>query len=394
MLKRQEMYIELNAEQKEILKRLQTKGKGYIVGGFLRDHMFGVKNHDCDFATNLPLNEVVALFDDKNPKIVGEKFNVVLIDNKYEIARLRVDLKCYGNRKNVDIKFTNDLEEDLKRRDFTINALAYDGKYLYWVDELDSINDIKYRKLRFVGNPIDRIKEDPLRILRLIRFMQTIDNAYVEESLIKLINEHKGLLKKLSIERIRNEYVKILSHYIKWETKQTFLFEKVEDRYINKSDDWRLQFAYILKNYNYTIDIVQEILKNMKFSKVEQRDIVTLYKMLYFKNNINAKHVLRYLSFYNLDYLYDLLYHNKDILLDCYPFKIKSLNITVDELLNLGVKQNQLNKVQNLLLDYCLTETLNNKEDLTCKVNEISQNIDREVSVVNMLENYLLNIFK
>lgn len=203
------MKIELEKDIKDILEILKSHGQGYIVGGYVRDKLMGRVPHDADFLTDISYDELNIIFKDYEPKEVGKHFGIIMIKYKgnwYEIAKMREDIGIPENRKLQDINFVEDIYIDLKRRDFTINAIAYDGKNLYY--HPISMTDIKHSNLRFIGDTRQRIKEDPLRILRAFRFLATKDLYSCIEQ--KEISQNIDLLDTLSPQRIRDEFQKIL----------------------------------------------------------------------------------------------------------------------------------------------------------------------------------------
>ncbi len=200
----------------EILRKLNKYGKGYIVGGAVRDILLGLKPKDVDFTTNLPYETLKDLFSEYNPKETGKAFGVLRIrvnDTEYEIAKFREDnyeekdgLKIVPEEKKVD--FVDDIREDLARRDFSINAMAYnevDGI----VDLYNGQKDIENKIINFVGNAEERIIEDPLRILRAFRFMSRLGFSLSEKT-VEAIKKQKNLLISIPEERITMEFSKLL----------------------------------------------------------------------------------------------------------------------------------------------------------------------------------------
>ena len=200
----------------EILRKLNKYGKGYIVGGAIRDILLGLKPKDIDFTTNLPYETLKDLFSEYNPKETGKAFGVLRIrvnEIDYEIAKFREDnyeekdgLKIVPEDNKVD--FVDDIKEDLARRDFSINAMAYneaDGI----VDLYNGQKDIENKVINFVGNAEERIIEDPLRILRAFRFMSRLGFS-LSENTIEAIKKQKDLLKSIPEERITTEFSKLL----------------------------------------------------------------------------------------------------------------------------------------------------------------------------------------
>ncbi len=200
----------------EILRKLNKYGKAYIVGGAIRDILLGLEPKDIDFTTNLPYETLKNLFSEYNPKETGKAFGVLRIrvnDTEYEIAKFREDnyeekdgLKIIPHEKKVN--FVNDIKNDLSRRDFTINAMAYnevDGI----VDLYDGQKDIENKIINFVGNAEERIIEDPLRILRAFRFMSRLGFSLSEKT-VEAIKKQKNLLISIPEERITMEFSKLL----------------------------------------------------------------------------------------------------------------------------------------------------------------------------------------
>ena len=201
--------IELGKDEKYILNILQKYGEGYVVGGYVRDSLLGLIPKDCDFVTNLSYDKLFKIFEEFHPKEIGKSFGIIQIKyngNHYEIAKYRKDVGTPEDRRKQEIEFTDDIMEDLKRRDFTINAIAFDGNEYRYVE--NAVVDIEEKNLRFVGEAGERIKEDPLRIMRFIRFMA--DKNLNNRNDISLLLPYIPLVKKLSMERMRDEFNKIL----------------------------------------------------------------------------------------------------------------------------------------------------------------------------------------
>ena len=196
-----------NEVEIKILNKLNKCGKGYIVGGAIRDILLGLKPKDVDFATNLSYETLKTLFSEYTPKETGKSFGVlrIRINNiDYEIAKFREDI--YGKEEKV--VFVDEIKNDLARRDFTINAIAYNQKAGI-IDLYNGQKDIENRIINFVGKAEERIIEDPLRILRAFRFMSRL-NFSLSENTIEAIKNQKSLLKNVPEERITMEFSKLL----------------------------------------------------------------------------------------------------------------------------------------------------------------------------------------
>jgi len=196
-----------NEVEIKILNKLNEYGKGYIVGGAIRDILLGLKPKDVDFATNLSYETLKTLFSEYTPKETGKSFGVlrIRINNiDYEIAKFRKDI--YGKEEKV--AFVDDIRNDLARRDFTINAMAYNQKEGI-IDLYNGQKDIENGIINFVGSAEERIIEDPLRVLRAFRFMSRL-NFSLSENTIEAIKKQKDLLKNIPEERITMEFSKLL----------------------------------------------------------------------------------------------------------------------------------------------------------------------------------------
>ena len=199
----------LPGEVKEILEILNKKHKAYLVGGCLRDMLMGKIPKDYDLATSANPDEIKECLKDFKLKDIGVSLGTILVVNgnfTLDVTPFRLEGKYIKNRKPSKVFFTKNLEEDLKRRDFTMNAMAF---YDEIIDLYGGIDDIKNKVIRTVLDPKDRICEDALRILRAIRFASTL-NFSLSQDLKEAIKENANLLKNISSERIRDEFSKIL----------------------------------------------------------------------------------------------------------------------------------------------------------------------------------------
>lgn len=195
----------------EVLNKFYDNGYlAYIVGGYPRDTLLGIKTTDIDICTNAKPMEIIKIFDtDKVSDINYGSVKVIYKNVKFDVTTFRRDIKYENNRKPVKIKYINDLKKDLLRRDFTINTLCIDREGNL-VDILNVRKDIDERIIRTVGNPRYRIKEDSLRILRAIRFASILDFK-IDSKTKSYIIKYGYLLKSLSCSRRREELDKIFS---------------------------------------------------------------------------------------------------------------------------------------------------------------------------------------
>ncbi len=200
-----------------IIKRLKENGfDGYLVGGGVRDLLVGLKPKDFDIATNALPNVIKK----KVPHcyIIGRRFKLVHAhrgDKIFEVATYRreatqeeVEATEFNEATFTEENFFGTLEEDSFRRDFTINALFYDPISEELIDHCAALKDISQRTLRMIGDPTERIKEDPIRILRALRLSQKL-GFKIETSLRTAIQEHYLELQRSVLPRRREEWLKI-----------------------------------------------------------------------------------------------------------------------------------------------------------------------------------------
>jgi tRNA nucleotidyltransferase (CCA-adding enzyme) len=200
---------------RNVIQILHTAGyEGYIVGGATRDFIMGNPIHDVDITTNATPQEVMQLFKINGYRAIptGEEFGTITViyDGKpYEITTYRSEGKYSDSRHPELVKWEKDIEKDLSRRDFTINAIAFDPFHDKFIDPYGGRADIKNHILRAVGNPNDRFKDDPLRMMRFIRFAGRY-GIKTDPATTRAVRRQRKLLTKIPRERVRDELIKIL----------------------------------------------------------------------------------------------------------------------------------------------------------------------------------------
>ncbi len=208
------MEIEIPRDVEYIIQNLMKYGHyAYVVGGCVRDSLLNITPKDWDICTSALPKKIIEIFKNLGLKVIptGIKHGTVTIlknNNSYEVTTFRIDGKYTDNRRPSNVKFTNDITEDLKRRDFTINAMAYNDK-VGLIDPFSGKLDLNNKVIKCVGKANERFKEDALRILRGVRFSSQL-KFKIDNSTIKAMKENKYLLENISKERIREELNKIL----------------------------------------------------------------------------------------------------------------------------------------------------------------------------------------
>lgn len=194
----------------KILKKLKENGyKGYAVGGCVRDIIMDKAPNDYDVTTNALPETVETLFEKTIP--TGIKHGTVTVISEgqpIEVTTFRTEFGYSDSRRPDKVKFVTDIKDDLSRRDFTVNAIAYD-EHGEFIDPFGGKNDIALKTLRAVGEPEKRFEEDALRILRLFRFASQLEFSPEKRTLDASLSLSNGL-EKISCERIANELIKAL----------------------------------------------------------------------------------------------------------------------------------------------------------------------------------------
>ncbi len=195
-----------------ILDRLEQAGyEAYIVGGCVRDSLMGAQPHDFDITTSALPEETQAVFADLRVIETGLKHGTVTVlyeGEPIEITTYRIDGEYADGRHPDEVRFTRSLAEDVARRDFTMNGIAYSPKHGLF-DHFDGAEDIRRGIIRCIGDPDKRFGEDALRIMRALRFSAVL-GFEIEQTTAECIRRNKSLLHKVSAERIFAELCKLL----------------------------------------------------------------------------------------------------------------------------------------------------------------------------------------
>ena len=255
------------SELKELMHLLSSSGKEcYIVGGAVRDLLLGHRKFkDIDLTTSLSVEQLKQIFDQNQIRFDDRalKYGCLTVRNKkrnFQITSFRKDIRTFGRA--ADIEFVENIEEDAKRRDFTINAIycSYSGQI---IDPLGNLEDLNKIKLDFIGDPEFRIKEDYLRILRFFRFVAVLDlkDENVASNKLPIIKKHINGISDLSYERVASEIRKILlarspSFSLKLMNKVD-LYKKLFGSY---SQSALLKLEKLEKRFNLTPSLVRRLL--------------------------------------------------------------------------------------------------------------------------------------
>ncbi len=275
--------MEIPKEVKSIIKKLIKNGyQAYIVGGCVRDLLMKKEPQDWDVATNaLPL-QISKIFPNN---YIDNKFGTVKVQTKsriealkeIEITTFRIEESYVDKRHPNDLEWAKTIEEDLARRDFTVNAMAIklDSKLCDIIDLFGGQKDLKDKTIRAVGEPDKRFKEDALRLMRAIRFACVLDFK-IESRTYQGIKNNSGLLSFISKERIRDELVKIIMS-----KNPSFGIELLRETGLLRCIIPEILEGYkIGQNKHHIYDIYEHALKSLSFAASQNFDFHIRFAVL------------------------------------------------------------------------------------------------------------------
>ena len=293
------------------------KNSIYVVGGSIRDALLNREITDIDFATSLKPKTITEILNKENIKFIDVGIDhgtvtAIINERKFEITTFRNDIFTDG--RHAQVSFSNSLEEDALRRDFTINAMYLD-KSGNLIDPTDGKKDLENRIVRFIGNPDERIKEDYLRILRYFRFLALFGDISPDAEVMKTIKANLDKLSVVSKERQWNELKSILSlnapnnaisamseigllddYFDGTSINDAFVnLIEIESR-ISLSIDPILRLSTLIEN---SLDKANTIIKKLPLSKSDSTDLLKL-------STLNKK-IVSYMSMKEVRYLLYLL---------------------------------------------------------------------------------------
>jgi tRNA nucleotidyltransferase/poly(A) polymerase len=333
----------------------------FVVGGSVRDFLNKETPKDFDLATDATPEEVLTITKGYKTKLQGEAFGVVVVytkDGEFEIATFREDI--YGDKlgetRNPEVKFTT-IDKDVLRRDLTFNALFYDLDKQEIIDLVGGVEDIKNKITRFVGEPTLRIKEDPLRILRLFRFAKRYDFS-IDEKSFSAIKELSASLSIITKERIWDEIKKAYKQSINFMDYMNLLIDTgvaeiifpntILNKFIitswyRKGISLEVYFAKLLSNDNRDT-LAKKLVSDFKMDIAFSRKVIFLIDLLYLNtNNVLELYKKKIVSAISTD---DILEWYRIIGLMKYSeyraFLLFKISVSGDELKKKGFKEKAL----------------------------------------------------
>ncbi len=252
----------------ETIKTLRNKGfESYLVGGCVRDLILGNKPHDWDITTNATPEQIIELFPEH---FYENDFGTVGVKNTdenevdeslkvIEVTPYRIEGEYSDFRRPDTVTWGKTIGEDLSRRDFKMNAIAYDPIKDITVDPYSGVKDIKDKLISCVGNPDERFKEDALRMLRAVRFSAQL-GFLIDPTTASAIKEHGELLGKISQERIRDEFIKIIE--TKWPMDAIIVLHNLGIlKYISREIE---EGVHVKQNQAHKYDVWEHNLRSMQ----------------------------------------------------------------------------------------------------------------------------------
>ena len=400
--------MQLPTKIKKILNIFKQENiDAYVVGGALRDLILGKKPNDFDIATPASPETIQTLFKNYHMVLIGAKHGTigVFFQGMYiEITTFRKEEDYKDHRHPERVIFIDNLQDDLSRRDFTINALAYQDR-IY--DYFHGVEDISNKIIRTVGDPFLRFEEDGLRIIRALRFASTLDfvietitekaiftyKEYILYASYERINtEFSKLLTGIGVFRVLSKYYSIIATFMPWidewikndqeASRMATIIDKVEPKLIPRLA------AFYLTASQKGADFVYTDLQRMRYSKkisYQVKDIVSIILQLQVSDLVQIKKILK--DYSKSDILTavtiteivnykDLSGLKNDIIQfnnQCH--NLKQMQIKGDDLIKLGIKEPiEIKNMLNYLLNEIIEERLpNEKKVLLQKIEEIKK---------------------
>lgn len=347
----------------EVLKLIEKKGfKAYIVGGYVRDIYLSKTSTDIDICTSAKPKDLIKIF--KRNIMIDENYGSVKLEYKnshFDITTFRKDIKYKDNRRPAEIEYVDNLEEDLYRRDFSINSMCMDSNGEI-IDLFNAKKDVQDRIIKCVGDPNQKLEQDSLRILRAIRFATTLDFK-IEKKLDKAIKKNAKSLSNLSFHRKKSElnYIFRSNHYL-------YGINLIEKYKLNKV----LEISN-LKKLKKTSDVLGmwaqiDFSDNYPFSKLEMETIKQIRELLLY-GKIDSFSLYKYGNYIPLT-VGEILGIDKKEILDKYDklkiYSKEDIKINYLDISNLlGLEPRRIKNIISDLEYQILSDKLdNNKEEL------------------------------
>jgi len=381
----------LPQEARDVLNRLNQAGfEAYLVGGWVRDALLQRLTNDIDVTTNARPDQIQALFTEYPHSEVGKDHGTIGVKMNgqwIEITTYRIDQEIHDHRHPKSVQFTQDLKEDVLRRDFTINALAMNAQ-LEILDYVQGLKDLEMKCIRCVGDPQLRFKEDALRILRGLRLSAQLEFE-LEASTLQAMYVHAPLLQKLAVERILTEFSLWMSSAHPSRTLLNALtivaefipeIRQANPLWLNQLDELTsLQQRWMTLFYAADVDSVRHRLHALKVPHVFRNNLLKHLECVHTEvclDKISVKRLAHQFSkeciedcfqfqkrFNCPNYSSDAHVIFKQIIEEEACVKVSALNIKGHDLVSLGFKNKAIQEALDACLEAVMVEDIPNTHE-------------------------------
>ncbi len=359
-----------------IIEHLQKNGfEGFIVGGCVRDYLLGFEPKDFDITTDAMPQDIKNIFNHTiDTGIEHGTVTVVLDRQNFEVTTYRIDGEYKDNRRPENVIFSKKIDEDLSRRDFTMNAIAYNINKGF-IDPFNGREDIKNKLIKGVGNADIRFKEDALRMMRGVRFSAQL-GFNIEEKTFLAIKENNKLIENISVERIRDEFLKLIkSDYIE---KLSLLQETNLYKYFIP------EIEPIFKNYKKNILILKKLSKDLRLafllSHLTEKEVELILKRLRLDNK-TIKEIKTIITYFNYDFKEDRIETRKFL---CEIGEVELFKKILEIKFCISLIENNLvqcKKYDNIYDE--IEETIRKNQCFSLKTLAITGNDLKEIGIIN-----------
>lgn len=372
------MKLVLDNNAIRIIQLLQNNGfSAYAVGGCVRDAIIGRHTDDCDITTSALPDQVKWVLSDFQTVDTGLQHGTVTViaDGKpYEITTFRTEDSYSDSRHPDKVFFIPDLKTDLSRRDFTMNAIAYNQKEGI-IDPFGAADDIKNKIIRTVGDPEKRFEEDALRILRALRFSATL-GFEIEVETANAINDLAQTVNKVSAERIYTEIKKLIcgDHADTVLNQFKTALSKIipVDDYVNRISmlpkDFPMRLTYLcredvltalndLRADNYTKKHCELLIRSTPIPDDET-------KIKFYISNLGRENANYVINYRRIVFGEDEFNITNKIMSTCSCLSISELNVNGNDIKNLGIYGSSIAKAQETLLERVIKGEIENRREV------------------------------
>lgn len=369
-----DQFAEYFHDHEYVLNEIHNKGfAAFFIGGCVRDSLLAKRPYDFDIATSATPQQIKDIFD--HVIDTGIKFGTVSVMSKnicYQVTTFRKESGYVDNRKPEVITFSNSLYQDVLRRDFTINTLAYDGAYI--IDYFNALDDLQKKVIKTVGSGSRRFKEDALRILRAARFKVTL-GFVIEEKTKESMRKYAYLLKNISKERVSSELYRIIEQAESLEVlfdtdiaENIFIYPKLINQGPLVQGKYLVKLVSVFEKYNDTVKIKEE-LTNLKIDNKTAKIVSNVLQNIETKTDECS--LRRLIASIKEESVRVLLEYKKadmsileKIIRQGYIEGVNNLDISGHDIMELGYGKEDIRSIKKMLFEQVVCDISINKKEL------------------------------